>query len=1575
MTVETERALVQQRVLRALDQQGADVEGSELFRAFVRETVSRIRGPFLAQHPPRQVLQVLQEGFRFLRAHRPAEVGVEVRPGPTRGIEVFACLDDQPFIVDTIRLFLRRRGADFWGGFHVIVRTERDAEGRLIAVGPECSRAESLSAVEADEGTLTDLADGTQELRDMLELARLTVRDFKPMVRAVERVMERCEGLAERRPDRAAVYQETAAFLKWLLRDNFVFMGLRSPDVTLGTESSDGPFGGMIGAGWVEPHWPGTVRVRKSLQESPIHRNGRIDEILVTLDPEATEGDDLFLRGLFTYRAVSHPSRNVPILRGVLRDVLEAQQADPGSFRYKGIANVFDSLPTEFLFTTPREAISQMVELVLDSETQQEVGVTVLRNEDGSAFCLMSMPKSFYSEDLRREIEREIHALLRPTYVDHGLFVGRFDTLLLHDYLTGLGDGSDATLQTFIERVRALATPWTSRLWQEAADREGEERADYLVDAFGRAFPETYTRRTPVDRALRDIRHLDSLSQGGAVSADLFEEGDGEVILRVYQRHDVYLTELLPIIDHFGLIVRSSEVVEVRCPGGTLQFDSLRLEVTGDDRGRLFQHRERFLEALPAVFGKLVDDDPLNALVVTAGLDWTAVDVVRAYLRYMRQIQVPVSLPRLQAIVLDRPDLVARLHALFVARFDPDVPDRATAVEEALDHVDELLRRIHAHDQDVVFGGLRDLVLATERTNAFRTDREGHYLSLKLAGARVRDMRGARPLYEIYVHSREVEGVHLRFGRVARGGLRWSDRADYRTEILGLVTTQQVKNVVIVPEGSKGGFYLRTPERGGDAQRRQADRLYATFIRGLLDLTDDVVDEQVVHPPRVVVHDGDDPYLVVAADKGTAHLSDTANALSLGRGYWLGDAFASGGSQGYDHKVVGITARGAWVLVRRHFAELGRDPYTQPFTCIGIGDMGGDVFGNGLLASRTTRLVAAFNHLHVFLDPDPDPEVSFAERQRLFAAGGREGGWDRYDAAKLSPGGGVFDRGAKEMELSPQVRELLGLDQATARPEDVIQAILRLDADLLWCGGIGTYVKATGESDADVDDRSNDRFRITASRLRVRIVGEGANLALTQDARIEANRRGVLLNTDFIDNSGGVDLSDHEVNLKILLRAPVARGELSVDDRNALLASLTEDVAALVLADNDTQGRQITRDVIRAQADVFPFARAIAFVERVFGVGREVLRLPTDEELEQRAAQDEGLTRPELAVLSSWVKRYVYRELVASGRARELHGYATFLLGYFPAALRERFRADIEAHQLADEIAMTVVTTRVVGDAGAAFVPLAVEETGQGVFAVCQAYLEAQRLARAYEVRGVLEELRTSVALHALSRAWTQVDAGCRDVVSQWLSPGLRVPTPAEIVEMEEAVDKVFELQADDVVRRNASVIAAMEADDIPADAARVVVKASYLNIALMAWWHARKLGTSLRDAAIVQLAAGRASRLQEVIDALRDRPSTGEWEPLAVHILVNRFIRLLRELVLGLGKRTEVESVDILEPQLVAGPLADVRRQVDAVLPAEGAPDLATLLVLEERVAGAVARVRPEGIGYRERGPQASPG
>ncbi len=1560
MTVETEKSRVARLVLAAVDayKPSGDLDVA-LFRVFARATIDRIRGPFLAQHPPRTVLRYLEDAFRFAAVRKPGDLHAEVRRSPARGLLAITHMADQPFIVDTVRLFYRRHKADYRGGFNVILDACRDDEGRLVGIGGDDAVRESLAMLEGEpREPLADLDGASAALTHALVLAAALVRDFRAMTRIAERMVERCEVLADRQPDQAFRYAETAAFLKWLLHENFVFMGVSYQGEDLGIQAVPGPYHGERSGPWTVVHQPGTVAVRKASVESPVHRAGRIDELLLRLHEDDPAEEGLFLRGLFTYRAVTQPSRNVPILRGVLREELQAQQATPGTFRYKGIANVFDSLPTEFLFTTPREAISEMIDLVLDSEQQQEVGVTVLTSPDASAFCLVSMPKGEYSDDLRRDVERRITEGLGATYADHGLFMGRYDTVLLHFYLTGIVGADEARVTAITEQIRLMATPIENRLWEVIAEREGEERADYLVDTYGAALPKEYVRQTPVDRIVRDLEQLDALA-GQDVRADVFEEEGGGLVLRVYQARDVYLTEVLPVLDNFGLVVRSSDVTSVRSRGGHLSFDSFRLAVDEVRRKQVLEHASVLCEALPRILHGDVDNDVLNELVLTAGLEWQAVDVLRGYAHYLRQIGVRVAVPRLRAIMLTQPELCRSLIQLFRAKFSTRLEgEREPAIAAAREHLSDGLRKLRTHDEDLVFRRLANLVEATVRTNVYRTDRVRTYVSFKFDARRVLGLEGQRPLFEIYVHCRDIEGVHLRFGRVARGGLRWSDRADYRTEVLGLVTTQQVKNVVIVPEGSKGGFYLPRPKADPRERREQADDLYQIFIRGLLDLTDNVVEGEVVRPPMVVCHDPPDPYLVVAADKGTAHLSDTANRLSEAYGFWLGDAFASGGSNGYDHKGVGITARGAWVLVRRHFAEMGRDPYASPFTAVGVGDMGGDVFGNGLIESPHTRLLAAFNHVHIFLDPNPDPAASFGERKRLFEVAGREAGWDHYDPSLISEGGGVFDRTSKSIPLAPAVREMLGIDAEEAPPEDVITAILRMDVDLLWSGGIGTYVKASFESHDDADDRSNDRFRVNANELRCRIIGEGANLSLTAAGRIEAALHGVRLNADFIDNSGGVDLSDHEVNLKILLSGPTGRGDLSTDDRNALLHRLTEEVAGLVLANNDVQGRQISRDVIRSRLDVFPFGRAIAFVERHFGVAREDLHLPSEDTLAERAAADLGLTRPELAMLSSWVKRFVFSALMASRRAREITGYGAFLRDYFPGEIRDRFLADIDGHQLADEIAMTMATTRIVGDAGAAFVPLALETTGRDVFEVCDAYLRAQQLARATEVRATLEELRTTVSLSALYRAWVEVDAGAREVIGYWLAAGQRMPTDDELAEMEDAVDQVYALQADAVTRANQAMMAEMRGDDIPEPVAALVLKAQYLNIALMVWSHAKKLGVSFPETVVRQLAVGRASRLQEIIDQLSRRHATGRWEPIATQILVLRFSNLLRELVLRLGTSVSAASVDALEPVLATGPVKGVREQVDQLLEDGEAPPLATLIVLEERLAGAIGRL-----------------
>ena len=1539
------------------EQLGAD---AELFRSFVENTLNRIRGPYLAQHHPAEVLRALHQALLFSMNREAGQVKVVLRPRATKGFTVFTGMVDQPFIVDTVRLFLRRGEADYVSGINLVFPAVRDEAGHLVSIGEgEGAVMESVVMLEADGGSLLDdVAQSEGVLRGNLEFARAMVQDFGEQLELVERYTAKFERLAVSRPDQADALRETAAFLNWLLSENFVFMGIDTGDTHLGIQRLHA-FQGASDGHWPEAHMGSTVRVRKSHQESPVHRSGRIDELLISVPRTGADDQYLFIRGMFTYRAITQASRNVPILRQVLANILQSQSAAPGSFQYKGIANVFDSLPTEYLFTSGVTAIHEMVDLVFDSEQQQDASVHVQMTSNDTAFVLVALPKGQFSDDLRADFEVDITGTLKATYSDHGLFVGRFDIVLMHYFLTGVVHPGDDQLHELKERLRQRATPWNARLWQALAEQYPESVADRLVETYANGFPKAWVRAASTDRLLRDVDRLESLSPSRPVAADLWADDDSSsLLLRIYQAEDLYLTQLMPVLNNFGLTVIDSQAVDVKARGGTLHIDDFRIYHEGIDNHTLLQRAPVLLEAMEAILSRRVSDTDLNALVISAGLTWEEVDVVRGLIGYFHQINRKVSKRRAAEILTQHPEMCARLVDFFHAKHDPDRDqDRKKDMKVARDRVEDELRKILTHDADLVFSVLTNLLDASLRTNFYRTDRKEHYLSFKFSSRDIKDIGALPPKYEIYVHHREVEGIHLRFGPVARGGLRWSDRDDYRTEILGLVTTQQVKNVVIVPVGSKGGFYLKHADPDWGKRRAQADHFYKTFIRGLLDLTDNRTPDGIVPPPRVVRHDGDDPYLVVAADKGTAHLSDTANGISRDYGFWLDDAFASGGSNGYDHKAVGITARGGWVLARRHFAEMGIDPYSEEFTVIGVGDMGGDVFGNGLIETPHARLLAAFNHLHIFLDPDPDTAASYAERKRLFEAG-RGGEWANYDKSIISEGGGVFSRTVKSVPLSPQAQEMLGLEADEADPDTVIHHILQMQVDLLWNGGIGTYIKASFETDADADDRSNDELRVDANQLRCKIIGEGGNLGLTQKGRVEADLCGVRLNTDFIDNSGGVDMSDHEVNLKVLLGPIVTRGDLDQDARNVLLEEMTEEVAGLVLANNDTHGRQLSRDQVRSKQDIWQFARAISFIETRLGVDRRDLSLPSNKVLAKRAAEGQGMTRPELALISSWVKMYVFNELVG-GKPRELPGFLETLRTYFPERVQAEYGDDIVNHMLADEIACTVFTTRIVGDAGAAFFPTMLETTGRSVSEVATAYLRAQRLAGVDAVRATLEQLRATVGLSALYGAWVTVDHGARSLVGLWLSAGGRVPSDAEVDGMAEAVDQVYAMQASEVLTHNRELIDRLTGEGLPRDSAQRVLKARYLVAATLVAEEATTSKRALEEVVLQQLAVGRASRLEEVIRDLGTRSAEGRWDPIALHILQTRFTAMLKRLTAAVDFSSQKDkSVDTLAPALAKGQLAEVRKQVDELLGAGAQVSVATLLVLEERLAAALLRI-----------------
>jgi len=1457
-------------------------------------------------------------------------------------------MPDQPFIVDTIHLFLRRIGARTVAGFNVVIDVLRDEAGLLAGVSTEQGKAESFVRMEVLGLRDEDLPSLQAALLDKLRCAQVMVTDFREMAMSVERVAEQFARLAEQGGEHADDYLETSAFLRWLLWDNFVMLGMVSGDVRLGADREGFTHAAQI----AESDWPALgplpVLVRKGPSESPVHRNGRVDEVFVNgPEVDGAPGERLLIRGLFTYRALNQPSRDVPILRRRLQRLRDSDGARPRSYRYKAISNVFDSLGTEFLFTATQEDVNRAMQEILSAVQDQRVRFHLVKVRDtDTAFAFVSMPKSLYAESVRQEVQRELVRASGATYVDHGLYVGRYDTVLLNYFLTGTSEIDPTLLDGVQARIFELCSPWAERVYPGLAERYGDERAGELTLRYRNAFTRGYVQHTQTDRALRDLDMLEALAEDRPVVADIFPGRLGRLNLRLYQRDKLLLSDLVPVLDHFGLVVARQFSTRVK-PSDRAEYavDTLLLKgAWGMEDADVLAGQEVLSEAIEAVFAGKVTDSPLNRLVLRAHLRWSEVDIMRTFIGFARQIGLRQTQSKVRDILLLRPLLAKRFVDCFHARFDPDlIGDRGTVWAEAKTAYEDALSEVTTLDEDRVFRALFNLLEASLRTNYYRTDRVQPYISVKIDHDLMRDLPAPKLKYEIYVYHRDVEGVHLRGGKIARGGIRWSDRSDYRTEVLGLVTTQMVKNVLIVPVGAKGGFYLKAASTDPFMRRREADDLYQVYIRGLLDVTDNIVDGKVVRPPRVVAWDDDDPYLVVAADKGTAHLSDTANGVSAAYDFWLGDAFASGGSNGYDHKACGITARGAWVCVRRHFKEMGLDPNREAFTAIGIGDCGGDVFGNGVIEHERMQLVAAFNHRHIFFDPDPNIAASYAERKRLFEA---VKGWDHYDTSLISEGGGVFERSAKSIPLSPQMQKHLGVLADSLPPNAVIRMLLRMSVDLLWNGGIGTYVKASTETHADAGDPTNDECRVDATELRCRVVGEGGNLGLTQNARIEYALAGGRISTDAVDNSGGVDMSDHEVNLKVLFGKAEARGELKREDRNELLARLTDQVAGFVLDNNDLHGRQLSLDALRSAVDTIAFSHTIHWVTQAKNTTEATLNLPVFETLIARSQAGGALTRPELAVLGANVKMIVYDQMLDCDSSA-IPGFEDRVRAYFPQEVADTYASDIDTHMLHKSIGMTVALTDVMACAGAGFYPRMLELTGANAAEVTGAYLKALDLVDAPSLLKTLAN--TTESVDGAYRGWMVVHTALEHLVAAWLAPG---GTGAQ----GESSERILEIVGDfprlrgtaqtRFVTNSADILVAA---GLRANLARQVTNMQALPIAREIALMLEEQPDSNRNGIVRYLSVGEASGLLPLLRALSERPSATRWDSIAFGILRNRLLQRLRRLALETEIGSEMRlGVDRLSSKLSRGALKVLSEELEGLA---SHPDLANVIVANERV------------------------
>ena len=1148
------------------------------------------------------------------------------------------------------------------------------------------------------------------------------------------------------------------------------------------------------------------IILTKTNASSDVHRSGYMDYIgVLKFDKSGKPVAEERFIGLFTSSAYMRRPQDVPLLRKKVEAVMRRSGLKPDAYSGKALRHILESLPRDDLFQCGEDELFATAMGILDLKERARARLFVRRDRYGRFFsCMAFIPRERFNTKIRQRVENLLREAFHGVRLDSAVQMGESALARLHITVRPqAGDHLSWDVNDLEKRLISLLRNWQDDFRNCLVERVGDTHGAELANRYSGALPAGYTDEVSPEVAAQDIETLDTLVDESSVRMKFYrpESRPDELRFKIFRRGgDIGLSELLPQLENLGLRVLTEHVYEIEHDDSRMFIQDFEvrpkdeLAFSVEDVGQHFEH------AFEHIWRGDAESDPFNHLVLGALLSWRQVAVLRGYCKYLQQVGIAFSQSYMEETLNRYPAIANLLVELFNAKFDPQreemndeqvqaharqlrveldalVPESACEANPGLiDKVVESIgkprqEQIHAIwtalralmdevaslDDERIVESYMGVIRATLRTSFFQ-QRDGesrHYISFKFDSHQVPDAPKPVPYREIFVYGPRVEGVHLRFGPVARGGLRWSDRReDFRTEVLGLVKAQMVKNTVIVPVGSKGGFIVKRPPEGDDREAFQNEGIacYKMFINGMLDITDNLVDDQVVVPPDMVRYDGDDPYLVVAADKGTARFSDIANAISAEHNYWLDDAFASGGSHGYDHKGMGITARGGWESVKRHFRALGRDCQNEDFTCVGIGDMSGDVFGNGMLLSRHIRLVGAFDHRHIFVDPDPDAARSYAERQRLFAL--PRSSWDDYDKALISEGGGVFARTSKSIPVTAQMRETLGLkaDVEHLTPNEMMSAILKAPVDLLWNGGIGTYVKAASESHADVGDRANNGLRVNGGELRCKIVGEGGNLGCTQLGRIEAALEGVLLNTDFIDNSAGVDTSDHEVNIKILLGDAVQRKELDLDGRNTLLADMTDDVAALVLHDNYQQNQAITLMEHMAVKRLGSMAHFIRTLEAEGMLDRQVENLPGDNELLERKAQGKGLTRPELSVLLSYDKIKLYEQLLDSDVPEDPY-LSRELVRYFPARLREQYSGHMQRHRLKREIIASAVTNSTVNRMGATFMMRMQEDTGQDPAAIAKAFTAAREIIDARALWADIEALDAQVA------EATQIDA------------------------------------------------------------------------------------------------------------------------------------------------------------------------------------------------------------------------
>ncbi len=1477
---------------------------------------------------PQGLAALTRQIFNRLHMRRAGETLVEIFDPQTESADyprhesvLLAVNDDSPFLFDSTLGETTAGGARIRAVFHPIFKTRRNGT----------QLRESVIVLVLDplrESQARALEDGA---RRMFTQVHLAVRDWKAML---AHLTDTIQTLKSNPSDIAAdELAECVAFLEWLVADHFTFLGARD---YIYADAGGGSLKPVAQSGlgllsdvearvlrrgaereMLTPQvrafltQPSPLIITKSNERSRVHRHVHMDYVGVKIFDEngRLKGERRFV-GLFTSGAYSRRPQDIPLLRLKVRRVLEQAGFDPASHDGKTLAHILDTYPRDELFQVADDDLFATAMGILRLGERPKVRVFVRFDRfDRFVSALVYVPRDRYDTAAREKI----HAILARAF--HGRMSAstpQLDNSVLArvHYIIGRNDGARPPVHVHAledEIGRAIRT-WEDGFAEALASVHGESDGLRLFHSQQNSFGERYRDTFTPEDAVSDLDELLALSRsktGVRLKARVWRRHDDEhtaLRLKLYVLGPMLpLSASLPIFENLGLKVIAEDSYPVTLHSsddwsGEAAVLDLSMERADQGPGDLGAVKQPLEDAFHAIVSGDAESDGFNRLVIGAGLGWRDVTILRMIAKFIRQAGFAFSQNYLEQALARNVDIAGLLVALFHVRNDPLAAD-AAAADTIHARINAALHDVPSLDDDRIIRRMRNIIACTLRTNFYQPDEHGalkRVIALKLDSQKLDELPAPRPLVEIFVYAPEVEGVHLRFGLVARGGIRWSDRReDFRTEVLGLVKAQQVKNAVIVPVGSNGGFYPKQLPLNStrEAVQDAAIAAYRLFIGALLDVTDNIAaDGRIVPPAHVLRHDGDDPYLVVAADKGTASFSDIANAIAEARGFWLGDAFASGGSRGYNHKKMGITARGAWEAVKRHFRELGRDIQNTPFTVIGVGDMSGDVFGNGMLLSRQTRLLAAFDHRHIFIDPEPDMAKSFAERARLFAL--PRSSWEDYDRALISSGGGVFPRGAKEITLTPQIKALTGLAAETATPTELISALLKAPVDLLWFGGIGTFIKAADQSNGDVGDRANDAVRISGGQVRASVVGEGANLGVTQQGRIEYALAGGRIDTDAIDNSAGVDTSDHEVNLKILFSGPVRRGELSPDARDALLTEMTDDVAAHVLKDNYDQTLALSVAGARAVRDCDAYARYIRDLERRGKLDRAVEFLPDEDGFAERHKQDKGLTRPELSVMLAYAKLDLDAELIASPLPDDPF-FASELAGYFPPAIARRLPQELARHRLKREIISTVLTNRMINLGGPVLFARLKEVSGAPAHRVARAVAVADGAFGLSALKTRIDALDLRVAADIQTEMYGDIAELLRRLGLWFLS---HVPSDAPLADtvalyrggVEALRGRFSGLISDYEAQAAEARIAAFQAAGAPLDVAEDVAVLPLLGsapeIALLA--HQRQLPIDLVAGAY--FAVGETVGLDRLRGLAARINSPEHWDRLAIRRIVD---------------------------------------------------------------------------------------